>query len=157
MGIKKISVTDQKSIDEIIAKADVCYMGMVEENDKPYVVAMNFGYRDRTFYFHTAKTGRKVEIWKKNPDVCLTLDILHALNKRHEHVACSYSMKYKSVMAFGKLEIVDDPELKREYLNLIMKQYTGRDDFNYNDPAVNNVLIAKVVCREMTAHNRGYF
>ena len=44
----------------------------------PYIVPLNYGYEyadgELTFYFHSAKEGRKLEILKKNPTVCLELD-----------------------------------------------------------------------------------
>jgi uncharacterized protein len=131
-------------------------MAMVD-NGKPYVVPMNFGYHDGVFYLHSGHTGKKMEILRKNPDVCLSLDIDSELNVRHENVACSYSMKYKSVIAHGKVEFVEDEQLKVEFMNLIMKHYCGRDDFQYSKPAISNVMIMIVKPVEICGHNRGVF
>jgi hypothetical protein len=43
MRAKKISL--QRDIDEIIEKCDVCYVAMVDEENMPYLVPFNFGYK----------------------------------------------------------------------------------------------------------------
>ena len=156
MSIKKTEVTDNNELTQIIKNADVCTLSMVDESNLPYAVPMNFGYEEGVFYLHAAPEGRKINILKKKPEVCITLSIAHELNIRHENVACSYSMKYQSVQAFGKLEFIEDLELKRKYMNIIMGQYCDRTDFKYNDPAIKNVTIMKVEATNISGHNRGY-
>jgi len=59
-------------------------------------------------------------------------------------VACSYGMDYRSVLAFGKVEFIADNNEKERILNLIMEKYTGKT-FSYNKPAVDNVVVYRVV------------
>ena len=40
------------------------------DGDEPYVISMNFGYKDKALYLHSATEGRKIEIIKKNNKVC---------------------------------------------------------------------------------------
>lgn len=156
MSLKKFTIEDKSEIEEIIAKAYVCYVSMVDLQGMPYVVPMNYGFKNNTFYLHSAPEGKKINIWKQNPSVCIALDVDGKLNIRNEEVACSYSMRFRSVMAYGKIEFVEDMQEKRDCLNIIMEQYTKRNDFKYNDPAVRNVAIMKVKCDKIIGHNRGY-
>ena len=71
------------------------------------------------------------------------IDIDHEIKYRHEQVACSWSMRYRSVLAFGQVEFIEDYDEKVRVLNVIMRKYAGRD-FTYNAPAVRNVKIWKV-------------
>ena len=69
-------------------------------------------------------------------------------------------MKSKSVIAMGKVEFVEDMELKREALNILMANYSDKE-FKYNDPAVKNVKIWKVPvdqvsCKEFGAPHDEY-
>jgi nitroimidazol reductase NimA-like FMN-containing flavoprotein (pyridoxamine 5'-phosphate oxidase superfamily) len=134
---------DKKEIQDIIDKCDTCFIGMVDPEGKPYVLPMNFGYEDGVIYLHSAKTGRKIDIMKDNPEVCIAFSTDHNIFFRNETVACSYGMDYRSVLAYGKVVFVDDYEEKARILNVIMRKYTGKD-FSYNAPAVNNVEIYKV-------------
>ncbi|MCX7697827.1 MAG: pyridoxamine 5'-phosphate oxidase family protein [Bacteroidales bacterium] len=131
----------EKELENIIRNCKVCYLSMVDLNGKPYVVPMNFGYENHTLFFHGYGEGKKIQILKINPNVCIAFSTSEELVWQHEDVACSYFMKYKSVLVEGKVYFVEDLEEKRKILNIIMKHYTGRDNFQYNIPALKNVCV----------------
>jgi uncharacterized protein len=151
--MRKITISNKKEIEMIIEKAQVCYLAMVDEG-LPYVVPMNFGYLDGDFILHSGKPGKKMEILRKNNQVCLSLDVESRLNVISENTACSYSMKFKSIVAKGKIIFVEEYERKVQMMNVIMKHYTGRE-FTYNRPAIDNVEIMIIKVEELTAINRG--
>jgi uncharacterized protein len=153
--MKKFELTSREEIDEIIGKCSVCSLAMVDDG-KPYCVPMNFGYDNGIIYLHGAPFGRKIDVLKKNPEVCISFYSDEALNVRHENVACSYSMKFKSVLAHGSVSFVDDLDEKARILNVVMKNYCGRDDFSYSKPALEGVCIFCVKPVEITAFKRGY-
>jgi len=70
-------------------------------------------------------------------------------------VACSYSMKYRSVLASGKAVFLEKPEDKVEALNIIMSQYTDRE-YTYNVPAVRDVCVFKVALETLEGRAYGY-
>ena len=152
--MRKKFINNQSEIEEIIQQAQICYLALADDN-VPYVVPMNFGYENGIFYLHSGKPGRKLEILRKNNQACIALDTDSELNFVSENTACSYSMKYKSVVARGRILFIDDYEQKIRYMNIIMKHYTGRD-FTYNRPAIENVEIFIMKPDELTAINRGY-
>ncbi len=92
-------INDVAILEEIITGSSVCRMGLCDEG-RPYVVPMNFGYRDGKIYMHSALEGRKLDIIRKNPDVCLVFET--DLEMVHAAEACSFSMKYRSVIARGR-------------------------------------------------------
>jgi hypothetical protein len=65
-------------------------------------------------------------------------------------------MKFKSVLMHGKVKFVEDNDEKARILNIIMKKYSGRDDFNYSKPALDNVTVFYIKPTEVTAFKRGY-
>lgn len=154
--MKSREITLKASLEEIIQRCEYCSMAMVDPENKPYVLPMNFGYADGVVYLHSAPEGKKVNILHNNNHVCLAFSTDHVLRHQHEDVACSYSMKYRSVLIYGKVEFITDPTEKRLVLNILMKQYTGRDNFNYHDPAIANVLVYKVVAEKMEGKAYGY-
>ncbi len=153
--MKKVEITNNKEINDLLKNIRVCNLAMVDIG-RPYVVPMNFGYKDEIFYFHGAPFGRKIEVLKTNPDVCVSFFCDEKLNIRTESVACSYSMKYKSILAFGTVVFVDDIIEKKRIMNIIMKHYTDRDDFDYNLPAITNVSIFYLKPDTIKAFRRGY-
>jgi uncharacterized protein len=148
-------ITQQRDIDEIIAKCNVCYVGMVDREGKPYVVPFNFGYNEGVIYFHSSQKGYKMDILRENPEVCIVFSADHMLRAQSEQVACSYSMHYRSVQAFGKVEFIEDREEKIEILNRIMANYTDKN-FSYNEPSLREVCTFKVAVSRFSGKIFGY-
>lgn len=146
---------DPKVIKKIIDKCEACYVGMVDLEGHPYVLPFNFGYEDEIIYLHSAQIGKKIDILKANPQVCIVFSTDHQLFHRHEPVACSYGMKYRSVLASGQVAFIDDYDEKVRVLNIIMRKYAGKD-FDYNPPAVNNVCVYKVEPTSIEGKESGY-
>ncbi len=153
--MKNRELTFKPELEEIIKKCQVCNLAMVDLNGKPYVLPMNFGYHEDVIYLHSARQGRKIDILKKKPEVCISFSSDHKLNWVNEEVACSWSMKYKSVLVFGRVEFIEEMEEKREALNYIMANYSDRK-FSYNDPAVRDVQPFRVIIEKMDGRAYGY-
>ncbi|MFO8053743.1 MAG: pyridoxamine 5'-phosphate oxidase family protein [Bacteroidales bacterium] len=153
MRVKKI--TDESEILGVIKKCRVCALAMVDKQNHPYVVPMNFGLHNGDIYFHGAQGGRKMEILKSNPQVAVNFTADHKLRYQNEHVACSYSMKYRSVIVEGEVEFIDDKAGKIKALDIIMGQYT-KGKFNYNDPAIREVAIFRLSTKKITGRKMHY-
>jgi nitroimidazol reductase NimA-like FMN-containing flavoprotein (pyridoxamine 5'-phosphate oxidase superfamily) len=141
-------------MEQTIRSCSVCYVGLADTDGTPYVLPMNFGYKDECLYLHSAQEGRSIDIINRNPQICVTFSADNELVYQHEQVACSYRMKAKSVIAWGKVAFVEDFDAKVEALNIIMKQYSERE-FKYSDPAVNNVKIWKVSIEKISCKEFG--
>lgn len=152
---RTISYKDPKRINTIINKCDVCYVGMVTPEGNPYVLPFNFGYDEEFIYLHSAPEGKKIETLKNNSKVCIAFSTDYTLRYTSENVACSYGMKFKSVIAYGNIVFIDDYDEKIKIFNIIMKKYTGRE-FTYNAPAINNVTVMKVKIDELSCRESGY-
>ncbi len=139
----------QNEIDQIINSCEACMVAMVDLDGKPYVLPFNFGYKDSRLYIHSGPDGKKIDIWKKNPEVCISFSSDYKMNIRHEDVACSYSMKYKSVLVHGSVKSISELDEKTRILNVIMGKYSERDDFTYSQPALKNVAVFEIEIREI--------
>ncbi len=148
-------ITDRSAIDKIVERCEVCYVSMCGTDGKPYVVPFNFGYDGRTLYLHSAQEGRKMSNLKKNPAVCIAFSTDHQLRHQHHEVACSYGMRYRSVLMHGEVEFISSFERKQEVLNIIMKKYTGRE-FTFNAPSIHEVAVYQVNISEITGRESGY-
>lgn len=152
--MKTIIFENKEKIEEIISRSDICYVGMVDADNAPYVIPMNFGYLDEILYLHSGPEGRAINILNLNNQVCITFSIDHELVFQHPKVACSYRMKAKSVICYGKVNFIEDLDSKKEALNIIMRHYSGRE-FQYSDPAVKNVKVWKVPIDQISAKEYG--
>ncbi len=151
---RESKIENLEEMEDIINKADVCHVAFVD-GDKPYVLPFNFAYDNKTVYLHCAPEGKKIEIIKSNNNVCISFDIDHELFHRDKEVACSYGMKFRSVIVTGKIVEIEDYNEKVISFNILMTKYTGKA-FSYNAPAINNVKVFKVEIEEMTGKKYGY-
>jgi len=142
-------------LEKIIQNCEICHIAMVDQNNMPYVLPFNFGYGNDEIFLHSAQQGKKIDILKNNPQVCVAFSGDYELRYRDVEVACSYSWKYRSVLVYGKVEFITDMDQKVDALNFIMKNYSDRS-FKYNDPAVKDVNCYKVVIDKMEGRAYGY-
>lgn len=147
-------ITRQDELFDIIQRSKVCHVGFVDE-EKPYVLAFNFGFDGKNIYIHCAKEGYKLDILARNNNVCVYFDLDHEFFARHEEVACSYRMRYRSVQIMGTAKILNDYEQKVEALKIFMKQYSERT-FEFSKPAVDNVNIISIEIEKMTGRKFEY-
>ena len=144
-------ITDRSVIESIIQKAIVCRIGLCDRG-MPYVVPVSFGYKDNCLYFHSADEGRKVEVLKENNRVCFEVEIDVELVPAE--TACKWSVKYLSVIGFGRASFVADLPEKREALNVIMEHYSGRS-YAYPEETLAKVAIIKVQIDTMSGKQSG--
>ena len=145
------AITDPQELESVLREAAVCRMGLCDEG-KPYVVPMNYGYRDGSVFLHSAAEGRKIDILRRNPNVCLEFE--KDVELVPAEAACSFSMKYRSVIASGKAVFLEGTEEKAFGLNAIMLQYTGRE-FVFPPQALEKIVVLRVDLEECSGkHNR---
>ena len=147
-------VTDLETIRAMLDAAKVLHLGLVDDG-MPYVVPMNFGYTLEdgrlTFYLHGAKEGRKLDVIRKNPVCCVQLECNCAPFEGEK--ACQYGYLYDSLMAFGKVQVVEDVEEKERALSILMKTQTEKD-FVFDERLVSIVTVFRIDCDSFTAKRR---
>ena len=153
MRRKEREIKNKKEIEGIIKKALICRLGL-SSNDHPYIVPLNFGYKNNILYFHCAKAGKKTDIIKKNNNVCFEIEVDAELIKG-EHACIDWKMHYSCVIGFGKAFIIEDIEEKKKSLDIIMEHYTGKSKFDYTEKNIRGVGIIKVVIESMTGKKNG--
>jgi uncharacterized protein len=117
------AIREIEEIEALLEEAQVCRLGLCEDN-RPYIVAMCFAKKDHLLFLHSAKEGKKIDIIKKNSNVCFETDKLEGISPSNS--PCRYGMRYKSVVGSGVAHILEDPARKQEALNCIMKKYSGK-------------------------------
>ena len=122
------AVLSQEGMLDIVSKCKVVRLAIHDE-PYPYLVALNFGYETvdgkLTFYFHSAKRGRKIDLLQKNPKVCFELDCEHAL--KEGEIACKYGFYYESVVGVGEVRFLEAHEEKAAALACIMRHQSGKE------------------------------
>lgn len=143
-----------KEVEEIIQNSDVCRIAIANDN-LPYIVTMNFGYTNDnrpTLYFHCASEGKKLDMIRKNNHVCFEMDTEHKLFKGIR--GCDWGMSFKSVLGYGKIELVTSKEERANGMNCIMKHYGGDGEYVYSDETFERTTILRLEILEMTGKKK---
>ena len=134
-------IKDPDEIEAILLAAPVCRIAMAN-GDAPYVIPVNFAVSSGFLYFHCAATGKKIDMMRRNCNVCFEADIPGDLVRGGS--ACSWSMKYKSIIGFGRAFFIEQAPEKMRALDILMKKYAGNDNFSYDDEWLDKVCVIGV-------------
>lgn len=150
MRRKEREVSDPVELIKILQSCKVIRVAL-QDQEGLYIVPLNYGYvlseGVLTFYFHSAKVGRKLSAIKKDNRVAFELDGEHRLIDGDK--ACDYSFAFDSVIGQGFAFIVEDPEEKKTGLSLLMKHQTGKD-FVFTDKEAATVTVWKITATTYT-------
>jgi len=145
-------ITDPTIINEILSGSTICRLG-ISDKEVPYVLPFNYGYFENHIYIHCATEGKKINLLRSNPDVCFEIEYENGLVKSTK--ACSWSTIYRSVVGYGRVEIVTDTEQKRKGLEIIMAQHGGKGYTEFEAKQVDAVHILKLRIDTLTAKQSG--
>ncbi len=140
MRKKEREIVDSEIINDILKTSLICRIALFDD-EHPYIVPMNYGFRDNALYFHCATKGKKIDLIQKNNKVGFEIEAAHEILKFEE--SCKWTTKYRSIIGSGEIEIIRDFEGKTKGLDVIMQQH-GKSDNSYNKKHVEHVLILKL-------------
>lgn len=154
MRRKEKEIKSISEIEDIINKALICRLGL-SLNNQPYVIPLNFGYKSNELHFHCAIAGKKIDFIRENNNVCFEIDSDTELVVG-QHACVGWTMKYKSVIGFGKAYIIEDFDEKIKSMDIIMEHYSGTSGFEYTEKNIRGVGIIKVVIESVSGKKSGY-
>ena len=134
-------ITSQAGIDAIIRGSKVCRLAFAV-SDEPYLVPVSFGYDGESLYFHTARTGRKIDCIAANNRVCFELERNVRLVRQAQE-PCRWSFSFESVIGYGTVHELHSAEEKARGLNHILVHYSGRQ-CKVDLPALNSTRVWRV-------------
>lgn len=148
-------VFDIEEMKSILNNADTCHVAMVDDGE-PYIVALNYGFiwtdKNPILYFHCAKEGRKLDVLRKKPEVCFTIDCDHELVRGNE--ACQWGMKYRSIVGTGSVGFIQTSEEKKRGLDLLMAHYGASDAGEYAEAVFNRTEILKLTVKTLSCKKK---
>ena len=129
MRRKDKAVTELAAIEAIIRNSAYMTLGMRDE-EEAYMVPLDFGYASDgrslgAVFFHCARSGRKLDLIKRDPRVSLLFVATdHAfIDEGDGSLACTLNTDYRSVMALGEARIVEDEAEKLDAIRVVLKQH----------------------------------
>lgn len=125
------AITEDAWIADFLQKADYGVFATCKD-EQPFTVARNFAYdpQKHVIYFHGARKGRTFE--NVGDGVAVNLNVSEMGEWIIADRAMNFGVKYKGVVVFGRLRVVEGAEEVKYGLQLIMDKYfphlrPGRD------------------------------
>lgn len=107
-----------EDVAAILARCTNGVLACIGDGGYPYAVPVNFVYYNDKIYFHSAKTGHKLDAILNEPKVSF------AVVDEDTIVSSEYTSYFKSVIAFGQARIVEGDEWFTAFKVLVDK-YSG--------------------------------
>lgn len=130
---------------EVMRKAPYITVSFTRADGTAYGVPLSLASKDdNVWYFHCAPEGDKLDAIAVNPEVCLS-----AVTKCQPTVGPkdgTFTLQYRSAIAFGKAEIVTDDYEKIMALRLISQRFLPKHMDAFEE-AVERSLHRTVVVR----------
>ena len=121
MRRSKQQLTDDEVI-AILEQGEVGVLAVLGDEGYPYTVPINYVYADGRILMHSAKSGHKIEAIR-GCDKASFCVIAQA-----DVVAQDYSTNFRSVVAFGRVRIVEDDAERQSALRLLGDKYNPGQD-----------------------------
>ena len=135
---------------EVLDKAPYITVSFVRPDGTPYGVPLSLARTDeKTFYFHCALEGEKLDCIATNPRVALS-----AVTRCTPTVGPkdgSFTLQYKSAMAVGKAEIVTGRDEKIEALGAICRHFLPKHMDAFEDAisrSLERTAVVKITLTE---------
>lgn len=109
--------------------------------DYPYVIPMNHTYFEGKLLLHGSYTGRKVDLLTTDPRACYEVD---GSKDGVDLGVRSCHQEYESVLCYGMIRIVDDPQLKADYLSRLQASF-DQPPLKHADVARCNAFVLDIV------------
>src|SRR5262249_49351349 len=107
------AVYDREVINAILDEGLVCHVGFTAEG-QTYVIPTMYARVGDAIYFHGSAASRMLRGLASGLNVCVTVTLVDGIVLARS--VFNHSMNYRSVVALGNAELVDEPEEKREAL-----------------------------------------
>jgi len=153
MRRKDKEINDPQLINQILQEANIVRFGIKAE-PVPYVVPLNYGYKNHCFYIHSARLGRKIELLKANPMV--SFEIEHQVDIVKKDISCEWTTKYRSIMGIAKVQILSEKKDIIEGLDILM-QHHGKMENAYDENYFQRIVILKAQILEIEGKQSGDF
>ncbi len=116
MRRQRQQLSEEESIS-ILQKSTAGTLALLGDNGYPYAVPISYVYADGKLYFHSALSGHKVDAIRQCEKASFCV-----IDQDEVHAA-EYTTYFRSVIAFGRIHIIDDDAEKLATARLLGNRY----------------------------------
>ena len=135
----------KETAEKILREGIFGVLALSGDEGYSYAVPINYAYSDGKIYFHSAKTGHKLDAIKNNEKVSF------CVVERHEVVPEEFTSYFTSAIAFGKIKILDDENFdeKLHALELLADKYSPNVSQDLREKELKRVSAVSIMILEI--------
>jgi len=152
MRRKDREITDAAEINEIIASAKLMRIALVD-GDMPFLVPVFYCFDGTSIYIHSAHAGTKIDILKRNNNVCFEISIDQGIIE--SDVACDFEAKHRTVIGVGKAVFVKEDAEKIKALDLIVAHFSDQK-FEYPKANLSRTAVIRIDITSVKGKKHGF-
>ena len=137
----------KEECEEILRNASAGVLGLMGDDGYPYSVPLSYAYDDGKIVFHSAKTGHKVDAVRGYDKASFWVIA------QDEVIPELRTTAYISVIAFGRVRIVEDEAGMRRIAGLIGEKYSGDYPEDCKQETDEVIAANRMVCIELTVEH----
>ena len=124
-----------ETAEKILRDGEFGVLALSGDDGYPYAVPINYAFADGKIYFHSAKTGHKLDAMRNNDKVSF------CVVERHDVIAEEFTTYFVSAIAFGRIKIIEDNNVteKRRALELLADKYSASASVELRTKEVSRV------------------
>ena len=124
----------------ILRKSTAGTLALLGDNDYPYAVPISYVYADGRLYFHSALSGHKVDAIHKcdKASFCVI-----AQDEVHPE---KYTTFFRSVIAFGRIHIIEDETEKLETARMLGNRFNPNQEEALQKELGNGLSRMLMIC-----------
>ena len=114
---RTLQVLPEEVTKQILQRSTSGVLAVSGNDGYPYAVPLSYVYADGKLYFHCAKTGHKIEAIRRSDKASFcVIDQDYVQPEK-------FTTYYRSVIAFGRIRVLETEEEKRAALNQLAFKY----------------------------------
>lgn len=106
---------------EILNRGTSGVLALEGDEGYPYAVPISYVYDGEKLYFHSARSGHKLDAIRRNPKASF------CLIDKDQIVPEEYTTYFRSVIVFGEIRILENEEEKRDAIEKLAVKYAPDD------------------------------
>ena len=130
----------KQEAESLIATKNFGHLGCVLETGEPYVVPVNYLFKDNYFYVHSAP-GLKIDSLRANKKACMQIDEI------------AHSFEWRSAIAIGEFEEIKDETEKQEIIQELaskLKDLTPVETVHHGDGVPKDVILFRIKIEKLS-------
>lgn len=114
---RKRQLLSKEESEEVLKRGTSGVLALLGVEDYPYAVPLSYVYEEGKIYFHGAKSGHKIDAIRKHDKASF------CVIGQDEILSGQFATCYKSVIAFGKIRILEDEQEIRAAVTCLSDRY----------------------------------